>query len=162
MQGDFPFIGLILIQILSLFAGTLLGIIYTPLQRDTTCSSRHHDGLGTFEHGFTTEMIRTSLQITQRVLDVLTISHVVPSDLYEVSERRFTGRLEFHTDGSETLILPDSEPAYVGDPSPAIDAAWDHLVEGRYWSISEKEARMLWGVGYQQYRDQVKGGYTGG
>lgn len=90
------------------------------------------------------------------------MSYKVPASLFQMEQRRFTGKIVFETDGSEVLVLPTSEPAFVGEPSPAIDAAWDHLVEGRYWSISEREARALWGVGYQQYRDERHGGYTGG
>ncbi|KXS98427.1 hypothetical protein AC578_1757 [Pseudocercospora eumusae] len=132
----------IIILLSSLVAGIFLGTTLSQAYR-----SEHNDDLthsfGTFERGFVTEKI-------------------LPAELYEIEHRRFTSSVGFHPDGTEFLIQDPSEPAYVGEPSPEIDQAWEEMVHNRYWSISESEAQSLWGVGYELYRDQVKGGYTGG
>lgn len=52
-------------------------------------------------------------------------------------------------------------PKYFGTGAE-VDAAWDELLWGRYFSISENEARQLWGDEYREYRDFIRGGYTGG
>jgi hypothetical protein len=51
---------------------------------------------------------------------------------------------------------------YVGQPSHEIDSAWEELFWGRYFSISEEEAKDLWGADYRIYHDAVRTGYTGG
>jgi len=64
--------------------------------------------------------------------------------------------------GQGQLITQPGEPQFVGDPSPAIDEAWDTMLVPHYFSISEAEAKALWGDGYEKYRDQINGGFTGG
>ncbi|KAF7194425.1 hypothetical protein HII31_04230, partial [Pseudocercospora fuligena] len=132
-----------LMPLFSLVLGLYFG--YTASQIYRSIPSRNfstHD-FGTLEHGFVTEKM-------------------LPPNLYEIEQRRFTGGIRFLSDGSKSLMLDAGEPVYVGDPSPEIDRAWDELVEARYWSISRDEAKMLWGVGFERYRDHLKGGYTGG
>jgi len=51
---------------------------------------------------------------------------------------------------------------YTGEPSPEIDNAWHQLLWGRYFSISEEEAKALWGDSYEEFRDREKSGFTGG
>ncbi|KXT15673.1 hypothetical protein AC579_6114 [Pseudocercospora musae] len=131
----------IIILLSSLAVGIFLGTVLSLGHRKDALP--HHHGFGTFEHGFVTEKI-------------------LPPELYEIEHRRFTSSVGFHSDGTEFLIQEPSEPVYVGEPSPEIDGAWEELVHDRYWSISESEAKSLWGVGYEMYRDEVKGGWTGG
>ncbi|KAK1969810.1 hypothetical protein LY78DRAFT_571239, partial [Colletotrichum sublineola] len=54
------------------------------------------------------------------------------------------------------------EKTYVGTPSKEIDDAWTELLWGRYFSISEREAKELWGEDYMAYWDHDKSGWTGG
>jgi hypothetical protein len=51
---------------------------------------------------------------------------------------------------------------YVGTPSHQIDRAWKELLWGRYFSISEEEAKDLWGADYHMYYDRANTGYSGG
>ncbi len=52
--------------------------------------------------------------------------------------------------------------SYFGEPSPEIDANWNKLIEWRYFSISEQEAKSVWPDTYQDYVDELKGGWTAG
>ncbi|EME78253.1 uncharacterized protein MYCFIDRAFT_144082 [Pseudocercospora fijiensis CIRAD86] len=131
--------------LLALAIGIYFGHTASQVYRSTVSTKGIAHELGTLEHGFVTEKIRT-----------------LPPHLYEIEQRRFTGSVGFLPDGTKTLVFDPAEPVYVGDPSPEIDRNWDELVEDRYWSISEDEAKMLWGVGHERYRDHAKGGYTGG
>ena len=70
--------------------------------------------------------------------------------------------MTFLENTTEILHLDPQIPLYVGPPNPEIDHNWEAITEARYWSISEDEAKRLWGVGRAQYRDHIKGGYTGG
>ncbi|KAF2214227.1 hypothetical protein CERZMDRAFT_37986 [Cercospora zeae-maydis SCOH1-5] len=140
----------------SIAAGILTGYAAISLIRSLRASTTiDRSGLGTFEHGFVTERICTDNFwpiILRAIVDTFPL---VPTSKYEIELQRFTGSVEWLSNGTEVLVLDPSERPYVGDPSPAIDQAWEDLVEARYWSISEREARMLWGVGYAQYRDHV-------
>ncbi len=51
---------------------------------------------------------------------------------------------------------------YVGEPSKELDEAWNKLIEWRYFSISEKEAKTMFPDSYHEYVDQLQGGYTAG
>lgn len=70
--------------------------------------------------------------------------------------------MEFAEDGTESLVFAPGEPVYVGEPSDEIDQAWSKLLDGRYFSISESEAKAMWQDDYMRYRDNMKGGFTGG
>lgn len=65
-------------------------------------------------------------------------------------------------DGVEFLVTEPDDIQYTGTPSPAIDDAWHQLLWGRYFSISEDEAKHLWGNNFEDYRDREKTGFTGG
>lgn len=76
---------------------------------------------------------------------------------------QFDGAVQFLPNKNERLLLDPTRPVYVGtSPTPAMDEAWERLIGYRYWSISEQEAKRLWGVSYVHYRDYRQGGYTGG
>lgn len=51
---------------------------------------------------------------------------------------------------------------YFGTPSPEIDENWNKLIGKRYFSVSEEEAKMVWGDKYHEYVDELQGGYTAG
>ncbi|SMQ50671.1 unnamed protein product [Zymoseptoria tritici ST99CH_3D1] len=135
--------GQAILSLLSLILGVFAGVAAVRFLSSPAFKPAGPHGFGTFEHGFATEQI-------------------LPNDLYQIEQRRFSGDVDWLPSGEEVMNLPPSEPAYVGDPTPAIDKAWDELVGHRYWSIAESEAKSLWGVNHVQYRDYVKGGYTGG
>jgi hypothetical protein len=79
-----------------------------------------------------------------------------------LEERRFTTPVDFQLDGTEFLVTSPGETMYVGTPSDQIDRAWEELLWGRYFSISEEEAKDLWGADYGIYYDRAKTGYSGG
>ena len=83
--------------------------------------------------------------------------------MFDIRQIKFDGGVRFDDlSGDESLVHASDEPIYVGEPGPEIDQAWESLVEGRYFSISEDEAKRLWGKDYEIYRDLHKGGFTGG
>ncbi|CAA9964399.1 DUF3328 domain containing protein [Pyrenophora teres f. maculata] len=135
------------LALLSLFmtfiSGSMIGVTYAFVVHRYTCQTVNDGWLGTFEHGFITE-------------------EVFPSMIFEFYQRRFDGNVTFLENATEILHLDPQTPLYVGPPSPEIDHNWEVITETRYWSISEDEAKRLWGVGRAQYQDHIKGGYTGG
>lgn len=58
--------------------------------------------------------------------------------------------------------MDKESPPYTGDPTPEIDDAWEVLKGGRYFSITEDEAKELWGDGYMEFEDKTFGGFTAG
>lgn len=99
---------------------------------------------------------------------MLTFNCIVPLDDIPREQKRFTSTPHFLENG--TAWLDPFDPAlpwpdnvqYVGDPSPEIDANWEKLIQGRYFSISAEEARGIWGESYHEYVDETYGGYTAG
>lgn len=81
--------------------------------------------------------------------------------MISIEQKRFTGGVEFTENGELFLIDVPGEPAYVGEPNGDIDEAWHHILDGRYFSLSEREAKNLWGKDYDIYRDHAMGGFTG-
>ncbi|KAH9825648.1 Cyclochlorotine biosynthesis protein [Teratosphaeria destructans] len=81
--------------------------------------------------------------------------------LLKSNEVTFSGTAAFHDNGSAYRTSRVGEPQYVGTPSKEIDEAWDALIQGRYFYITEDEARQTWPDTYQQYyRDEY--GYRAG
>ncbi|KIN09126.1 hypothetical protein OIDMADRAFT_23838 [Oidiodendron maius Zn] len=96
---------------------------------------------GSFENGF----------IEERV--------VTPPHIFELTQTTFTGGVDFTPEGEEVL----GQSLYVGEPSPEIDVAWNAIIggESHYFSVSEAEAKQLWGMDWEKYRDRIRGGWTG-
>ncbi|KUL81715.1 hypothetical protein ZTR_09659 [Talaromyces verruculosus] len=96
---------------------------------------------GTFENGFVEERV------------------ITPSNVFELVQTTFTGGVNFTPEGEEVL----GPSVYVGEPGPEIDEAWNAIIggESHYFSISEAEAKQLWGPSYEKYRDRGHGGWTG-
>ncbi len=82
--------------------------------------------------------------------------------MIQLEERQFTTPVDFQMDGTEFLVTLPGERQYVGATNDQIDRAWEELLWGRYFSISEAEAKKLWGADYYKYYDREKTGYTGG
>ncbi|KUJ13261.1 uncharacterized protein LY89DRAFT_721308 [Mollisia scopiformis] len=81
--------------------------------------------------------------------------------LIKIEERFSQGSPRFTEDGIEYVPQPaDGMPRtqYVGDPSEEIDNAWDRLHQGRFFLLSEDEAKDAWGPGYEQFYAPVAGG----
>jgi hypothetical protein len=81
---------------------------------------------------------------------------------------RFTGSPEFDSQGKmhhkpwdESTPWPENV-RYFGEPSLEIDENWSKLIGLRYFSISEEEAKSVWPDSYNDYIDQLQGGYTAG
>ncbi|TGO43675.1 hypothetical protein BOTNAR_1481g00030 [Botryotinia narcissicola] len=105
-------------------------------------SKAHRDSpFGSAENGFVEERI------------------ITPSQTFELIQTRFSGGVDFTPEGVEVL----APSLYVGEPSPEIDEAWNAIIggESHYFSISEDEARSLWGTESDRYRDRIRGGWTG-
>ncbi|ENH98542.1 hypothetical protein COCC4DRAFT_67259 [Bipolaris maydis ATCC 48331] len=86
----------------------------------------------------------------------------VPKEIVKIEQLQYTSGIEFTDNGLPQLVYSPGEVLYVGELSPAIDKAWDELIKGRYFSISENKAKELWGEKYKDYRDRIDGGFTGG
>ncbi|KAH9207799.1 hypothetical protein DL95DRAFT_313013 [Leptodontidium sp. 2 PMI_412] len=105
-------------------------------------SKTQRDGpLGSAENGFVEEQI------------------ITPSQAFKLIQTRFTGGVDFSPEGIEVL----APSFYVGEPSLEIDEAWNAIIggESHYFSVSEDEARRLWGTESDRYRDRIRGGWTG-
>ncbi|KAF5868413.1 putative tat pathway signal sequence protein [Botrytis fragariae] len=105
-------------------------------------SKTHRDSpLGSAENGFVEELI------------------ITPSETFKLIQTRFTGGVDFSPEGIEVL----APSIYVGEPSLEIDEAWNAIIggESHYFSVSEEEARRLWGTESDRYRDRIRGGWTG-
>lgn len=88
--------------------------------------------------------------------------HTVPPDAIQIEQRRFKSPVDFEMNGHEVLIVEPDEKIYVGDSWEEIDRNWEELLWGRYFSISEEEAKSLWPDDYLDYMDPIKSGWTGG
>ena len=75
---------------------------------------------------------------------------------------RFTTPVNFLPNGTEVLVKKPGEKLYSMETTPDVDANWNELLWGRYFSISEDEAKTLWGDDYRNYEDPVRSGWTGG
>jgi hypothetical protein len=80
----------------------------------------------------------------------------------QLEKVKFKTPVDFELDGHEFLVTEPGEKMYVGDPSPEIDRNWQELLWGRYFSISEDEAKDIWGDDHEKYKDVLRSGYTGG
>jgi len=64
--------------------------------------------------------------------------------LIQLELKTFSGNVKFLEPGTEVLVLDPNNTVYVGEPTKSIDRAWEKLLEGLYFSISEEEAKLLW------------------
>ncbi|TGO44240.1 hypothetical protein BCON_0565g00040 [Botryotinia convoluta] len=114
-------------------AAFVAGSLTSKTQRDSP--------LGSAENGFVEELI------------------ITPSETFKLIQTRFTGGVDFSPKGIEVL----APSMYVGEPSLEIDEAWNAIIggESHYFSVSEDEARRLWGAESDRYRDRIRGGWTG-
>jgi hypothetical protein len=74
----------------------------------------------------------------------------------------FSGSPRFDDHGNGTVPTRPGSMAYVGDPSPALDDAWEGLVGDRSFLLTEEEARDAWGPDYWQFYNTDRQGYLSG
>ncbi|WDK18394.1 hypothetical protein CGRA01v4_09679 [Colletotrichum graminicola] len=105
----------------------------------------HFSGrFGSFQSGF-----RTELEAAKHAI--------------HLQEKWFEGSPVFHDDGQEYVPEPedgDQRPKYVGEPSKEIDHNWEQLHWGRFFLLSEEEARSAWGPDYTKFWAPREGGYV--
>jgi hypothetical protein len=79
------------------------------------------------------------------VLSALTLhtSLVALTSAIQVEQRRFTGSIEFHPNGTAYMSMPPGSPKYFGQPGPEIDAAWHALVGGYHFYATDAEQGTL-------------------
>ncbi|KAJ4424905.1 hypothetical protein N0V82_000408 [Gnomoniopsis sp. IMI 355080] len=87
---------------------------------------------------------------------------LIPPESIQIEQVRFKSPVDFEMDGHEFLVVEPDEKIYVGDSWDEIDRNWEELLWGRYFSISEDEAKSLWPDKYLEYVDPIKSGWTGG
>jgi hypothetical protein len=81
---------------------------------------------------------------------------------------RFRGSPDFSLSGdmqqrpTEASATWPENVTYFGEPSRQLDENWRRLIEFRYFSISEQEAKIMFPDSYHEYVDQLRGGYTAG
>ncbi|KAH8820166.1 hypothetical protein F5884DRAFT_849441 [Xylogone sp. PMI_703] len=111
------------------------------------CLARHiQDPLGSYEDGFRSE---------------------IPLPIHvPLREVRFTGSPRFFDNGTSwrpkvdpNTPWPDNE-TYFGPPSDEIDANWKRLLMPSGMSISEDEAKSMWGDSYMEYWNEDPPGFT--
>ncbi|KAI7773294.1 hypothetical protein LA080_011343 [Diaporthe eres] len=116
------------------------GVIFTLVMIDI---KSNYYGIGQYETGFREEKL-------------------LPAESIQLEQVRFKSAVDFEENGHEFLVTDPADKAYVGATSKDIDRAWQEMLWGRYFSISESEAKSLWGDDYKDYWDHHRSGYTGG
>ncbi|KAG6363874.1 hypothetical protein INS49_008977 [Diaporthe citri] len=116
------------------------GVIFTLVMIDI---KSNYYGMGQYETGVREEKL-------------------LPADSIQLEQVRFKSAIDFEENGREFLVTDPADKAYVGATTKGIDHAWEEMLWGRYFSISESEAKSLWGDDYKDYRDHHRSGYTGG
>ncbi|KAF2663827.1 hypothetical protein BT63DRAFT_460949 [Microthyrium microscopicum] len=73
----------------------------------------------------------------------------------------FSGSPAIAENGS--LFIPNPDPVrYIGEPNAEVDKNWDELTWGRYFLITEDEAKSAWGDDVGEFWDEKQGGYVAG
>jgi len=146
------------VQLFIIFSATLCVGFYCGMLVKSTPKAEGR--FGAYETGFRTEGL-CKFGCPDLIESNILMNKVLPH-LIQLELKTFSGNVRFLENGTEVLVLDPNDTVYVGEPTKAIDRAWDELLEGRYFSISEEEAQLLWGDSYEVYRDQKNGGFTGG
>jgi hypothetical protein len=116
--------------------------------------------LGSYEKGFVTELsaVRGQISLETRIL---------------------YGAPTWSRDGVGSLLLDPNDRVFVGNATDELDGNWDDFIggklfgqfvpndrlikpTGRYFQITEDEAREAWGPGYEQYKEHDNTGYVAG
>ncbi|CZR52525.1 uncharacterized protein PAC_02402 [Phialocephala subalpina] len=105
----------------SFFAFTTTYFVYEARYR-----TQHATGPGSFATGFRTEFEN--------------IKNIIKEE-----PTMFWGGPRWHQNGTSYKIHNPNEPMYVGPPSDRIDEAWDELLVGRYFTVTEGEAESTFG-----------------
>ncbi|KAF4816065.1 Cyclochlorotine biosynthesis protein O [Colletotrichum siamense] len=82
--------------------------------------------------------------------------------IWFTKEKWFEASPAFLDDGFE--YVPEREDGtprtkYVGEPTKDIDHNWEQLHWGRFFLLTEDEAKKAWGPGYEKYWAPREGGY---
>ncbi|KAI1472903.1 uncharacterized protein F4812DRAFT_31500 [Daldinia caldariorum] len=86
---------------------------------------------------------------------------LLPASSIELEQVQFKLPVDFASNGGEFLVAEPGDKSYIGTTAE-VDAAWKNLLWGRYFSVSEAEAKDLWGDEYTEYWDHHRSGYTAG
>ncbi|KIX97049.1 uncharacterized protein Z520_07163 [Fonsecaea multimorphosa CBS 102226] len=86
--------------------------------------SRERQAWGSYEAGFATDIDQTR-------------------PLIRLKQVQFYGSFRVNDEGIWHLSRNDSEPVYVGKPSPEIDLAWDALIIPRFAGLYREDAERL-------------------
>ncbi|KAI8959337.1 hypothetical protein F5Y11DRAFT_305699 [Daldinia sp. FL1419] len=86
---------------------------------------------------------------------------LLPPSSIQLEQVQFKLPVDFTSNGDEFLVAEPGDKSYIGTTSD-VDAAWKKLLWGRYFSVSEDEAKDLWGDEYTEYWDHHRSGYTAG
>ncbi|EAA30500.3 hypothetical protein GE21DRAFT_10623 [Neurospora crassa] len=103
------------------------------------------------KHGSFAQGFRSELDAAKHLIKVKTVD--------------FGGSPRFKEDGTEYVPVPsDGEAAhykaYVGTPRREIDHNWALLHWGRFFLLTEQEAKSAWGDEYKQFWSPKHGGYV--
>ncbi|KAH8805171.1 hypothetical protein F5884DRAFT_798588 [Xylogone sp. PMI_703] len=79
----------------------------------------------------------------------------------DIEEVLFTGGPAFDENGDMYIPNP-ARIKYIGDPNEEIDQAWDELIKGRYFKITEQEAKEAFGEKYNETWYEKAGAYVAG
>ena len=123
---------------------------------------------GSFERGWQTDFSESLMCLSSKERRLVTTAlNVEPSRAYiERREMTFNGGPVFSPNW--TYYVPNPDPVkYVGEPSPAIDDAWEELIGGRYFLVTKEEAKDALRFDYpdmdvQQLWNPIRGGYIQG
>lgn len=139
----------------------LSGVISTL---SITALKSHAHPYGQYDTGFQEEKLRKWSRIgyAQRWWYLTHFQYSVPSKSIELAQVRFKSPVDFEANGHEFLVTEPSGKSYVGNTTKEVDDAWKDLLWGRYFSISEAEAKKLWGEEYRSFWDHDRSGYTAG
>ncbi|KAL0930699.1 uncharacterized protein CTRU02_214774 [Colletotrichum truncatum] len=128
----------------AVFTNIILVIIIYLGWRNQECTRDSLSSGGSFKSGFDTEF--------------------GPAKKYiQLEQRKFYGAPVIDDDGG--MYLSNLDPIrYFGDPAkhPEVDKNWKKLVDGRFFRITEQEARQAWGEDHYKYWHYDMDGYVVG
>ncbi|KAH8799355.1 hypothetical protein F5884DRAFT_811623 [Xylogone sp. PMI_703] len=70
---------------------------------------------------------------------------------------QFYGGIEMDGNGTMRRTFDRGGKTYAGPANPEIDEAWEELIGGRYFYITEDEAKDAWGDSYKAFHYEMRG-----
>nr|A0A8J9R8Y7.1 RecName: Full=UstYa family oxidase phomYd; AltName: Full=Phomopsin biosynthesis cluster protein Yd [Diaporthe leptostromiformis]BDA39151.1 DUF3328 [Diaporthe leptostromiformis] len=140
-----------LVLVNRLLAASTVALVMVSLWLGWELHTAKFGSMGSFQYGFKYE-----LEAAKKVI--------------KLEEYKFLGSPIFLDDGTELVPEPTPGPMktlgvtdmYVGEPSKELDWNWNQLHWGRFFLLTEDEARQAWGPGYKEYWAENEGGYIAG